>query len=225
MRKRYRLRVFKNEAEWLKNRKIGGSGCSSLFNANPYQSKLDVYCALTSAPNENDEEEKDTFSQAYGKALEPLLIKMVEENFKGKFKVIKTKKWSFYERVDKPFMTASLDSILQELDTKDKWVLEIKTHIVQSEEDYEKNWKYGLPQNYYMQTCHYQATLVDFKGAILVAKLQWLDYSTGLPIKEEIRYYFMPREKHLKDIELVEQVETEFMENNVNKRIPPNFTL
>ena len=223
-KKDYRQLIFSSEGEWLAHRRIGGSGASALFGCNEYQTKLDTYCSAVNKPDEYEEKE-DTVSTAYGKALEPIIHAITKENFKSKYKIIRPNRFSFYERVSKPFQTASLDAIGVDKETKEKWVFEYKTHMVRDREDYEKNWKDMLPQKYFIQLLHYLNVMNDFVGAYLVAKLQWIDYDTGLPIKEEIRYYKITREQYVKDIAYLDEVETKFYEEHITKHIPPNVSL
>ena len=79
-----------------------------------------------------------------------------------------------YRRIDKPYMTATLDGKLVEIATGRKGILEIKTREIKNREDAE-NWQNGkIPDNYYIQCLHYLSVLNDHEFAILVAKLNFL---------------------------------------------------
>ncbi len=225
-KKHYRKVKFKNRIDWLKWRKFGGSSASALFNANPYQTALDVYCSAIN-PNINEKEDDNpTTSQEYGRDAEELIRKIVQLNFKGKFKVISPNGLTAYYRLDKPYLTATIDGMLVDLLTGEKWVLEIKTHDVLNSEDL-LNWLNHLPQNYFIQNLHYQVVLDDTVGSVCVAKLRFFKYVDGVREidHEEIRYYWLPRKDFIRDIALLEKVETDFYENNIKKKIPPNITI
>lgn len=194
---------------------------------------LDIYCATVSEPNEKDIDDFQTISTIYGTNCEPLIREMVKLNFANKFAIEDPQGYVMYRRTDKPFMTATLDGLMTTIDTpkKEKWILEIKTHDVQSGADLEE-WNGHLPQNYFIQCLHYLAVLNDTKGAYLVAKLRYVDYDTGLPrtadngkCGEEIRYYKIEREDFKKDIAKLEQVETEFYEKHIKNKIPPEIKI
>lgn len=192
---------------------------------------LDIYCASVSPENEKETSE-ETASTRYGVENEPLLRELIKINFANKFKVESPDGYVMYRRKDKPFMTATLDGLMTSVEHKThKWILEIKTHDVQSNADLEE-WNGHLPQNYFIQCLHYLAVLNDTKGCYLVAKLRFIDYDTGLPrtadygkCGEEIRYYKIERKDFIKDIAKLEQVETEFNENHIVKKIPPKVEL
>lgn len=233
MKKLYKKEKYDNFKNWVVSRGIGGSSASALFNANKYQTKLDIYCAMTSKPNEIETEEEldgdDNSATLRGKKLEPIIRELIKTRLGKKFRIQTPNGYTMYRRKDKPFMTATLDGILIDKETGERWVLEIKTHQDLGHEDM-AGWDKQLPQNYYIQVAHYLAVLNDFVGVYLVADILHDNFETEMPLTaesgagDEIRYYKQTREKMLKDIELVEQVETEFVENNVANKIPPNFS-
>lgn len=228
--KLYKKEKFKTKSEWLTHRSIGGSSASALFGANPYMTALDIYCASVSPTNEK--EENETVNTVYGQENEPLIREIVKVNFAKKFEVESPKGYVMYRRKDKPYMSATLDGLMTNIENpKEKWILEIKTHDVQSNADLEE-WNGHLPQNYFIQCLHYLAVLNDTVGCWLVAKLRFLDYDTGLPrtadngkCGEEIRYYKIERKDFVDDIAKLEQVETDFQENHINKHIPPEINI
>ena len=222
--KNYKKENYKNDKElWFANRGFGGSSASALFNCNPYMNQLDIYC---SAVNDikNEAVGDDNESTQYGKKLEPVIADIVKYNFESKFKLWRPKGYVMFRSTKYPYMTATLDGILTDLDTKEKWVLEIKTHDLRNQEDRDV-WRYGIPKNYLYQCLHYLAVMNDFVGAILVAKLRTIDYSTGLVDKEEIAYYYIKREDAVKSIANLIEVEASFYENHILKRIPPKVAM
>ena len=229
MKKLYRKEKFKTREDWLRNRGLGGSSASAIFNVNQYQTKLDVYCALVSKPNENtDIENKETESTIRGNELEPIIRAFVKQKFKKKYKVQSPNGFTQYRSTLNPHLTATLDGILTDLETGEKWILEIKTHAVIGKDDIAK-WNENLPQNYYIQCLHYLNILNDFAGVILVANLIYTDFETGLPRLEgtgdEIRYYVIRRSEKVDDLKSLNEVENDFIENNVGNKIPPNISI
>ena len=196
---------------------------SALFNCNNYTTALDIYCSMVNGKEDVNEDDGNA-STEYGKELEPLLISIVKANFKDKFVVKPFKKYAFYRKLSNPICVASLDGTMVDINTKEKWILEIKTHDVRSNVDLAE-WDNHLPQNYFIQCLSYLNVLNDFVGAYLVGKLRWVDYDTGLVIKEEIRYYKLERKDYEKDIELLNKVAKDFDENHLKKRIPPKVDI
>ena len=236
MKKLYTKEKFKTKEEWLSARGFGGSSASALLDLNPHQTKMDIYLSSIN-PMDRKDKSGNNATTKYGHDCESLIANIVKLNLAGKYDVQPTKGYVMYRRKDKPYITATLDGTILELyevegtEVCDKYVLEIKTHIVQNKADYDE-WKSGkLPMNYLIQCIHYMMCLVDFKGVLLVAKLMWLDYDTGLPrtakdgTGEELLYYWIERKDYLKDIEYLEQVETDFQINHIEKRIPPDIDL
>ena len=150
MKKMYRKEKFTNFTDWYRARAIGGSSASALFGVNKHTSKLDLYCAMVSKPNELVEEngeieDRDTVSTLRGKALEPIIRAFLKQRFKGKYKLITPNGFTMYRRIDKPYMTATLDGIIIDLETGEKWILEIKTHLAMGKEDMAE-WENQVPQ-------------------------------------------------------------------------------
>lgn len=192
---------------------------------------LDVYCASVSPVNEEDKDNHETASTIYGTQSEPIIRELVKINFANKFKVQSPNGYTMYRRKDKPYLTATLDGLMTDIVSKEKWILEIKTKEIISSADL-KEWEGHLPDNYFIQCLHYLMVLNDCKGVWLVAKLRYLDFDTGLPrtadigkCGEEIRYYKIERKDFEKDIAYLEQVETDFQENHIAKHIPPKVNI
>lgn len=229
MSKLYKKEKFKTREDWLKHRGLGGSSASAIFGVNPYQSKLDIYCALTSKPNENTElDNEENEATIRGNELEPIIRAFVKQKFKKKFRVQSPNGYTQYRSKKNPFLTATLDGILTDIETGEKWILEIKTHSVLNREDALK-WKDNLPQNYYIQCLHYLNVMNDFAGVILVANLIYTDFDTGLPrlggVGDEIRYYIIDRNAKADDLATLKSVEEDFINQCVNEKIPPNISI
>lgn len=225
MEKNYVKETFKTKEEWLKARGFGGSSASAILDMNPYMSKLELYRAIVMPHKHPIVKENEAMN--YGTKCEPLIRKMFAYDFAQTHRIHTPKDNEMYRRVDKPYMTATLDGILTNKETKEKGILEIKTHDVRNRKD-EENWSSQIPNNYYIQVLHYLLVMNDFKYAILVGKLRFYDYyhADGKKLlKTEVRYYYIDRndEQVKKDLEYLEKKETEFWENNIQKKIMPTL--
>lgn len=210
----------KDKNAWLNHRGIGGTSASAIVGLNPYQTKLDIYCAI-----ENPKEEKDEATGErvdYGRKLEPLIRSNIEANFSHKYKVRNPKGFEMYRRKDKPYMTATLDGTMTSLtDPKEKWVIEIKTHDMGDSEDRAKWEGKEIPQHYLIQCLHYLSVLNDYVGVLFVAKLRYMNFDTDEPYKETILYLKIERKDYQDTIADLEKAITNFWENNVMEHVPP----
>ncbi len=222
MKKNYVKERYTEFAEWYRNRGIGGSSVSALFDENKYLSAIDIYLASLFPNQEPVETENE--NTRYGKVAEPIIRDIVKLNFEGKYKVHTPKGYELYRDINYPFLTATLDGTMTDLETKEKWVLEIKTREMLNASD-EEEWNGHIPQRYFIQVLHYLGVLNDFVGAYLVAKLRWVDFDTGLVKREEIRYYKLLRKDFEQDIELVRQKAIDFELNNIEAKCPPDINI
>lgn len=204
---------------------MGGSSASAILGCNPYMSKLELYKAIVYPAYKKIERENE--SMTFGTKLEPLIRREFAEDHKEQYLVHTPKNWEMYRRLDKPYMTATLDGILTEKKTKRKGVLEIKTHDIRNRAD-ESNWAEHMPQNYYVQVMHYLMVMNDFEFVDLVARLRFFDYynEDGKKLlKVEYRYYHIERSEVADQIKNLEKAETLFWENNVLKKVIPQETI
>ena len=224
MKKLYKVEHYgKNREDWLAHRGIGGSSVSAIFGKNPYMNALDIYC---SAVNPSDEKkDKDTASTIYGKKAEELIARFFDNHLGDIYELRYPKSITQYRRKDKPFMTYTADAILIEKGTGRKGILEIKTHIVQSRADAE-NWRDGqIPENYTLQVFQGLAVLNDTDFVELCVELVFIDYDTGKWKASEIRHLHRERVDEAENISKVEEIETEFYKNHIEKQIPPNLKI
>lgn len=223
--KNYTREIFKTKEEWLKHRGLGGSSASAILGKNPYMSKLELYRAIV-MPNKNPLI-KQNESMYYGTRCEPLIRNLFAYDHDDLYRVHTPKKYEMYRRIDKPYMTATLDGVLTEKGTQKKGILEVKTHDVRNRKD-EEEWKDHIPENYYIQVLHYLLVMNDCEYVVLTAKLKFYDYfnADGKKLtKTEIRYYYIDRnDEHIqKDLAFLEKKETEFWEENVQKKVMPTL--
>lgn len=223
MKAKYRRETFKSRAEWLKARGFGGSSASAIIGSNPWMSKLELYNAIVNP--KSAKEKKQSESMQYGVRCEPL----IREEFRldhPEWKVRDPKDFAMYRRTDKPYLTATLDGEIREMDGKKvarKGILEIKTHDMRGKKDAEQ-WEEGrIPQNYFIQVLHYLMVMTDFDFAVLVGKLRHFDMVGGkwTLTRTETVYRWIFRDEVKDQIEFLERAETEFYEENIRKRIPP----
>ena len=212
--KNYTKETFKTKEDWLKARGLGGSSASAILGKNPYMSVLELYRAIV-MPNKHPLV-KQNESMYYGTKCEPLIRKLFAYDHKDLCRVHTPKDNEMYRRIDKPYMTAKLDG-----------VLEVKTHDVRNRKD-EEEWKDHIPENYYIQVLHYLLVMNDCEYVVLTAKLRFYDYFNAdgkKLIKTEIRYYYIDRndERIKKDLAFLEKKETEFWEENVQKKVMPTI--
>ena len=131
-RRKYKRLTFKTREEWLQNRVIGGSSASAIVGKNPYKSKFDLYTDLTTKRKIGDSVQNQAME--YGHNLEPLIRKAFAYDHPQY--IVKTPKNNeMYCRLDKPWMTATLDGQLIHKISKKKFILEIKTHDIRNKKD------------------------------------------------------------------------------------------
>lgn len=224
-KRNYARETFESRGEWLKARGFGGSSASAIIGKNPYMSRLELYKACVNPSDEEKETVSD--SMTYGVKAEPLIRKMFALDFDGAYKVHTPRMHEMYRRLDKPYLTATVDGILTESATGRKGVLEIKTHDMRGGAD-EENWTGRIPDNYFIQVLHYMMVMDDMEFAVLYAKLRYFRYddegSRTLDHSELRAYEPIERKDVLEQIRWLEAKETEFWEEYVSKKkIPQEF--
>jgi predicted phage-related endonuclease len=220
--KNYTKERYKNKEEWLKNRGLGGTSASAITGNSKWKDKLELFNSIIIG-NEH-ETQKTNESLMYGTACEPLIRKQFELDFANKYKVITPKGYELYRRKDKPYMTATPDSLLIDLQAKKKGIQEIKTHDVLNREDAEE-WNGSIPQNYFEQVIWYLAVMDDIDFVEVTAKLKFYDYfdeGGKKLLKSETRYYYIAREDVKDSIKALETIVTRYWEENIIKGEIPN---
>ena len=238
---------YKNEEEWLSLRKYGGSDAATIIGQNPYRTNLELWQELVGLRERQFVDNKFT---RYGKKAEAPLRMLAQLHFKDfedengiDFAKI-THSDEVLARVDKPYLTASLDGeieILKDFEftsywksyyTKDsdvieikpiqlkkgmKGVLEVKTTDVLSSM-HKENWNNQIPMNYYIQTLHYlNVTGYDF--VVLMAQLKFTDKNKV--ITYENRFYGFLRDDRKEDLIYLETEMDKFHYYVDNKIEPP----
>ena len=207
----YTRKQFKSELEWLGGRIIGGSGASAIVGENPYKTNVDYFNSMMKI--KKGYQVKDTISNndavEFGKKAESPLRYLYALLNKDKYKVISPKtveRDGYIEMLvsdEYPFMTATLDGELIELETGRKGILEIKTSTILNTVNKEK-WKDNVPNNYLIQILHYMLVKDDVDFVELVAYLIYRDD------KQIMNTYHFERKDFIGEIEKLKQAEIEF---------------
>lgn len=214
----------KDKGEWLNHRGLGGTSASAITGNSPYKNILELYADIM-CPSKSEVESTNE-SMTYGILCEPIIRKLFAIDFK-KYKVHTPKGIEMYRRIDKPYMTATLDSTLTEIATGRKGVHEIKTHDIRNKED-ELEWKDHIPQKYYEQVIWYLVVLPDYDFVEVTAKLNFYDYydpEGKKLLRSETRYYHIERADVSKHVSNLEKLVTRFWEHNVEKGIIPEMKI
>lgn len=107
---------YKTKEEWLSLRKLGGSDASSIIGMNPYRSNFELWQELVGLRERQSVDNKFT---RYGTAAEEPLRELMKLHFKDYESDIDflniTHSNEVLARVDKPYLTASLDGEIEVL--------------------------------------------------------------------------------------------------------------
>lgn len=221
--KNYVREVYPTKRDWLeKGRGIGGTSASAIVGLNPWKSKLELYNSIV---NKRKSHEKTNDAMTFGTKMEPLIRKQFRLTH-PEYKVRSPQGYEQYRRNDLPWMTATVDGLLTDKVTGKRGIWECKTHEIRNREDAEK-WSHRIPPQYLIQVLHYLLVLNDCEFVELTAWLNFYDYDgeTRRLSKTEVRYEHIERSDVLKEIDWLEHEERKFMEENVERRIPPQITI
>ena len=208
---------YKTKKEWLQLRikGIGGSDASSILGLNPYKSNLELWKEKTLETSD-----KKTFNNEtkeiieYGTKAEAPLRDLFNLTYKGVYKAIETQE--LLQSKEYPFMLASLDGEITELETGRKGVYEGKTARLMSGVQF-NNWKDKVPDNYYIQVLWY-LLVTGYEFAIINAELR-TDFDEE--IKYQRKIYRIERKEVLEDIEYLKKEAIKFWDYVERKEEPP----
>ena len=232
----YEVQTFQSEIEWLENRWISGSNASAVLDLNPYMSKMDLWKELIDKRENNNNKQhleskvkrnKQNAVLQYGHKAEPLIRKLVQLNLKDEYKIVEPKGYVLYRRIDKPYLTATVDGLMFRKGDNLKGVHEIKTRECRTESEYNE-WaiERKIPQNYFIQLLHYFVVIQDAHYVYLSPKLiQRIKDKYKWKISKETLLYglIVWRSEVQKQVDYLEKKETEFWENNILKRQIPTI--
>lgn len=186
-----------SKEEWLRYRKkygIGGSEAGAICGFNPYRSIMQIYYDKIS--DEIDETDNEAMRQ--GRDLEEYVARRFME---ASGKKVRRANVMFYDPRN-PFMLADVDRMI----VGENAGLEIKTASPYTEAQWIDD---KIPLSYQMQCFHYMS---------VTGAEAW--YIAVLIYGREFKYYKIERDEEI--IGNLVQIEKNFWENHVLKRIPPN---
>ena len=206
-----------NHEEWLNNRKegLGGSDSSIILGISPFKSNIDLWLEKTGKKKTryilNNErvmychEAEDSIRNLF------MLDHSEYELFHDEFMILRSNKY--------PFLQASLDGELTEIETGKHGILEIKTTEIMNKKMLDE-WKNGIPNHYYTQCLHY-LIVTGYEFVWLRVKLKFAWDSNY----QEIRDYHFTREEVIEDMKYLLSQEIKFWNENVMKGVRPGLIL
>ena len=216
-----------NHDEWLQLRLkgIGGSEAAAVIGQSPWCSNVELWKRKTGRSTAPDISNNEAVQ--YGHDAEPLLRGLFALDFAHKYRTEYLGEFDMVYHPKYPFIFATLDGRLTELETGRKGILEVKTTSIVRSMQKEQWWKDGkpcIPQQYFIQVLH-QMLASGFDFAVLHAQLLY-DYGNNPEdIRSECRTYLIERSDHLEDLEYLEEKEVYFWMENVEKDICPPLIL
>lgn len=204
----------KNHDEWLKERKrgIGASEASAVLGLNPWQSNTDLWRIKTGRKNAEDISYKACVQ--YGKHAECYLRELFRLDFPQYD--IDYHEFRMYANDNNPFMFATLDGELTDIQSGKRGVLEIKTTEILNSSQWDK-WNECIPQYYYIQVLH-QLAVTGFDFVILLAQIK---YTKNGDLFKTTRHYTIQRKNVLAEIDYIIGKEQEFWKYVQENREPP----
>ena len=199
-----------NREAWLADRTIGiGAseaavimGCSSWQNASQL---WEIKRGIRKAKNLDDVE----YVQE-GQKAEPIIRAMFELRH-PQYKLT-YRPYDMLFQTERPWLYATLDGELEEIETGRKGILEIKRHEMGSRAD-RAEWNGKVPDHYFCQLCH-QFLASGFDFAFLYAALLYPDDSVSL------KPYYFERVDCEDSMDAVLTAETAFWESVQQGRMP-----
>ena len=195
-------KTFETRDQWLVGRYsqgIGASEAAAAVGMSPWQSPLDLWKVKSGITPPKNLSGNAAVEQ--GNRMEPIL----REFYAGMHPeyAVEYHQYDILYQDERPWLFATLDGELIEVDTGRRGILEIKTATPNGKAGWDK-WANGnLPQNYYIQTIH-QLLVTGFDFVRLFAAL----FSVNGDIT--LRGYEIEREDVKEDIEWLLEQETEF---------------
>ena len=202
---------YPDRESWLAGRQ-GGIGAS--------EASCVMGCGFTSATqlwkektgNAPHADLSDNKRVQYGNDAEPILRALFALQFKDKYEVTYNA-YRIYRSEEYPFLTATLDGELKEIESERYGVLEIKTAWITSKYDLEQ-WSGQIPQKYYVQVLH-QMAVTNASFATVMAQLIMPDGDS------EIKIFRFERDGREKEIKYVVEQEAKFWKYIENGEEPP----
>lgn len=203
--------------EWLRERSkgIGGSDAACILGLNPWKSNQQLWREKMGLLKPEDISDKPAV--IYGHKAEGSLRQLFKLDF-PEYKLTYRNN-TILQNKALPWMQASLDGTLEEIETGRKGVLEIKTTSILQSMQKEK-WSCRVPDNYYLQCLHY-LLVTGWDFVILKAQLKF-DYPEM--IKLETRHYKFERVDVEDDLRVLLAAEIEF-QKSLDDNVEPGLIL
>lgn len=212
----YDVVSYNSKDEWLNARTkgIGGSNASCIVGMNPWKTSEQLY--LEKIGELELEDISDKKAVVIGTNAEKHMRELFSILNEEKFEVEYIENTILYNK-KKPYLYFSPDGLLVEKETGLRGIYECKTTTIVNSMSKEK-WNEKVPDNYFIQLLHgLMVTNLDF--AIINALLIFND---GY---QQIRNYRFNRADHIDDIAYLEDKETLFWLDNVEKRVKPPLVI
>lgn len=212
------MKLIKSHADWIKQRKngIGASEASAIVGMNPYMSNIELWEYKIGLKEPEDISDKPYVQ--YGTVAElPLrvLFRMDYPQYEVKYY-----RYDMVRNEKYPFIFATLDGRLFEMDTGRKGILEVKTTEILRSMQKEK-WNESIPDNYYIQILH-QLLATGWEFVKLKAQLK---YQYDNEVYLQTKHYHIERSEVKDDLEYLLEQEVKFWNENVLKKVKPNLIL
>lgn len=208
--------IITNDAEWhaARLKGIGASEASAIVGASPYLSNVDLWKIKTGRIKAADISNKACVQ--YGHDAEGPLRELFALDYAHKYKVTYGGAYDMVRHPEYPFIFATLDGRLEEINTGRLGVYEGKTTEILRSMQREK-WNDAIPQNYYIQLLHQMlASCRDF--AVLNAQLK---YEYPDEIRCVTRRYPLERADVQSDLDYLLEEEIKFWRFVETDTMPP----
>ena len=186
--------------EWLQERKfgIGGSDAASIFGWSKWKSNVDLWEEKTGAKEPEDISDKPYVR--FGHDAEPHIRELFALDH-PEYEVFYESPYKIIRNAEHPWLFATLDGELVEVETERVGILEIKTTEIKRNDQW-KEWDGRIPQMYFFQVCH-QLLATGYDFVVLKARIK---HKKGITVRE----YKIEREEVMEDLEFLLEEEKKF---------------
>lgn len=201
-----------SEKKWLADRVrgVGGSESAAILGLSPFLSNQELFKIKTGQGKKRDFAKFAEFIE-YGKKCEPLIRGLFEADF-TQLKV-EYKDWDSIQNPQHKFILGTIDGRLTDENGR-KGFLEIKTSAIFTGLQAMKWEKNQIPQNYFVQVCHYFLAEPEFQ----FCKFRALVKSTN---RIEIKDYHFERSDLTDSIDYLRQEIIKFWGFVERNEMPP----
>lgn len=201
-----------NEKKWLSSRVrgVGGSESAAILGISPFLTNQELFRIKTSQGKKRDLVKFTEFIE-YGKKCEPLIRGL----FQADFPQIQVwyKDWDTIQHPQKPYIIGTVDGRLIDENGR-KGFLEIKTSAIFTGLQAMKWEKDQIPQNYFVQVCHYFLAEPEFQFCKFRALVKSMS-------RIEIKDYHFERSNLVESIDYLEKEIDSFWGYVERNEIPP----